>query len=202
MKKYIIMILFISILILFSSCSFLWYEIKKIDNANFSFTWNINKLLNDTWWVNTNSVNILIKDPLDILWEKNEDIINSFYSNDKNVQKIINEWLSDKKNEKTSSKGDIIEFLDYCEKIKNTDNFMQYINKDDETENNEILRKLESLKKWEIDKSNIKEYLNSLIPKKIIKEDDRDLKLYINMYLEIINNSNIKCETIFKKYYE
>lgn len=202
MNKYIITISFTSILTIFSSCSFLWYEIKKVDNTNLSFTWNTNILLNDTWWINTDSVNTLIESSLNILWENDEDIINSFYSNDKNTQKIINEWLSDENNKKISSKGDVIEFLDYCEKIKNTDSFLKYINENDETENNEVLRKLESFQKWEIDILNVKEYLNSLLPKKIITPEDKDINLYINMYLEIIDNSNINCATIIKKYYE
>lgn len=121
MKKIIIPIFTI---IFLSFCVFLLYEIKKISEKD---------MINNSWSIKSNSWVILDnssswalkekkKDKLEILWDTHKEVINSFYSNDKNKKEEINNWLSDKKNERTTEKWDIIEFLDYCEKLSNINN--------------------------------------------------------------------------------
>lgn len=49
------------------------------------------------------------------LWESKSQVIDSFY--DPKNKKLIDAWINDKNNRSQSARGDILEFLSYCEEL-------------------------------------------------------------------------------------
>lgn len=121
-------IIYLLILSLFlSSCNFLWYKIEK--NVKEDVVLNNNIEETNSWVVEEKNKKI---NKLEDLWNSSKEIVDSFYSKDTKKQEEIKEWLENPKNERTSEKWDIIEFLDYCEtvtKLKTKNSIIRFITK-------------------------------------------------------------------------
>lgn len=114
-------------LLLISLTSCFWNEEKIINNEKLENISNKNKeasYLVSTKW------NEMTWDSLNKIWNSTQEILNDFYSDDKEKKEEIEKWLSNPKNIKTSEKWDVLEFLDFCEsfsKFKTKEQIIDYI---------------------------------------------------------------------------
>lgn len=130
---------------------------------------------------------------LEGLWENKKEITENFYSNNPERQKLINEWLSDEKNQRTSASWDVLEFLNYCENLKkevtNVKELLAYLYKVDKKWYEDIF----GTTSINMDDLDIKTKIFDSL-----KNSDNAWAFYKNMFEDFFENKSLDCSEYVK----
>jgi hypothetical protein len=158
------------------------------------------------------------KQDLLFLGSGTQDIITSYYSSDSQKKAIIKKWLSDASNQKTSFTGDVLEFFDYCETLRQQKDLKIYItqelskgkNTTLSPENKDIFQSLLLVINGTKTPDTFKSDLQKMIPTDTTNQDEKDEYKNVMLYLAFYNNivdslenvGKVDCKKIYGKIYK